>query len=165
MVAGAAKAAAVLRPEGRIALFWNVMQFPPDLLAAFGGVYEQVLSSSGFASAFADSLATYSKGFVKVADGINQAGGFGAPEQWRFDWTKTYSTEQWIEQVPNLRRPQSDPARQARRTPQRYRRGGRCCRRQLHDGLCRGGGHGRTEPVSITNVSDETLGLPAAHGY
>ncbi len=33
-VAGAAKAADVLRPGGRIAVFWNVFQFPPDLSEA-----------------------------------------------------------------------------------------------------------------------------------
>lgn len=102
MVVGAAKASAVLRPGGRIALFWNVMQFPPDLLAAFATVYERVLSSSGFASAFADPMATYSKGFVKAADGIKEAGRFSEPEQWRFDWQKTYTTEEWIEQVPTF---------------------------------------------------------------
>src|SRR5262245_53401125 len=42
-VAGAAKAAAVLRPGGRLALFWNVMQTPPDLTAAFGELYQRVI--------------------------------------------------------------------------------------------------------------------------
>src|SRR5262252_6317966 len=41
-VAGAAKAAQVLRPGGRLAVFWNAAQLPPDLGAAFAGVYGEV---------------------------------------------------------------------------------------------------------------------------
>ena len=42
-VAGAAKAARVLRPGGRLAAFWNVFQPPPALSAAFGEVYGRIL--------------------------------------------------------------------------------------------------------------------------
>src|SRR3954452_1939104 len=42
-VAGAAKAAEVLRPGGRLALFWNVFPFPPALAEAFGEVYRHTL--------------------------------------------------------------------------------------------------------------------------
>src|SRR5215468_3569807 len=38
-VAGAAKAAQVLRPGGRLAVFWNAFEPPPDLGAEFAGVY------------------------------------------------------------------------------------------------------------------------------
>jgi len=101
-VAGAAKAASVLRPGGRIALFWNVMQLPPDLVAAFAEAYEQVLPGSAFARAFTDSMATYSAGFARAGRGIAEAGGFGDPEQWRFDWSRSYSTAEWLEQVPTF---------------------------------------------------------------
>jgi SAM-dependent methyltransferase len=45
-VAGAAKAAAVLRPGGRLAVFWNAFGPPEDLRAAFAGVYHRVLPDS-----------------------------------------------------------------------------------------------------------------------
>jgi SAM-dependent methyltransferase len=94
-VAGAAKAARVLRPGGRLALFWYVMQPPPDLAAAF----RRVLPDGP--AAF-PSLEAYSAIFTKAADGMRQAGGFGASEQWRFDWERSYTTDQWLEQVPTF---------------------------------------------------------------
>src|ERR1700728_1109954 len=45
-VAGAAKAAQVLRPGGRLAVFWNAFGFPPDLGAAFAAVYQRVIPDS-----------------------------------------------------------------------------------------------------------------------
>lgn len=42
-VAGAAKAADVLRAGGRLAVFWNVFGFPPGLGAALAQVYQRVL--------------------------------------------------------------------------------------------------------------------------
>ena len=45
-VAGAAKAAAVLRPGGRLAVFWNAFQPPAELRAAFGAVYQRALPDS-----------------------------------------------------------------------------------------------------------------------
>jgi SAM-dependent methyltransferase len=40
MTAGAAKAAAVLRPSGRLAVFWNAFDPPAELREAFGAVYQ-----------------------------------------------------------------------------------------------------------------------------
>lgn len=45
-VAGAAKAAQVLRPGGRLAVFWNAFQLPPSLGEAFAEVYRQVMPDS-----------------------------------------------------------------------------------------------------------------------
>ena len=45
-VAGAAKAARVLRPGGRLAVFWNAFEPPPDLVDAFAAVYRRVLPGS-----------------------------------------------------------------------------------------------------------------------
>src|SRR5436190_18709265 len=42
-VAGAAKAAAALRPGGRFAVFWNVFQPPAELGRAFAETYRRVL--------------------------------------------------------------------------------------------------------------------------
>src|SRR5438132_683986 len=36
----------------------------------------------------------------KAADGIRQAGAFGDPEQWRFDWDRSYTRDEWLELVP-----------------------------------------------------------------
>ena len=42
-VAGAAQAAAVLRPGGRLAVFWNAFEPPRELREAFAEVYRRVL--------------------------------------------------------------------------------------------------------------------------
>ena len=99
-VAGAAKAAQVLRPGGRLAVFWNVVQPPPDLAEAFAAVYRRVLPDSPFARGSMPGLDAYSAIFTKVADGIRQAGAFGDPEQWRFDWDRPYTRDEWLDLVP-----------------------------------------------------------------
>ena len=33
---------------------------------------------------------------------MRQAGGFGDPEQWRFDWERPYSRDEWLDQVPTF---------------------------------------------------------------
>jgi SAM-dependent methyltransferase len=50
-VAGAAKAADVLRPGGRLAVFWNTGQPPAGLAEAFAEVYRRVLPESRVARA------------------------------------------------------------------------------------------------------------------
>ena len=40
--------------------------------------------------------------FAKAADGIRQAGGFRDPEQWRFDWERSYTRDEWLDQVPTF---------------------------------------------------------------
>jgi SAM-dependent methyltransferase len=99
-VAGAAKAAAVLRPRGRLAVFWNVFQFPPDLGQAFAEVYRRVLPGSPFSQGTSGGLAAYSGQFTKAANGIRDGGRFDEPEQWQFDWEASYTREQWLDQVP-----------------------------------------------------------------
>jgi hypothetical protein len=37
---------------------------------------------------------------TKATDGIWQAGAFGDPEQWRFDWERSYTRDEWLDQVP-----------------------------------------------------------------
>jgi SAM-dependent methyltransferase len=99
-VAGVVKAAQALRTGGRLALFWYVFQPPADLAAAFSAVYRRVLPGSPFAKGAMPGLDAYSAFFTKAEDGIRQAGGFGEPEQWRFDWDQTYTRDEWLEFVP-----------------------------------------------------------------
>jgi SAM-dependent methyltransferase len=100
-VAGAAKAAQALRPGGRLAVFWNVFQPPRDVGEVFDAVYRQVMPDlPGFWTK--PMLDVYSPGFIKAADGIRAARAFGDPEQWRFDWDKPYTRDEWLEQVPTF---------------------------------------------------------------
>ena len=99
-VEGAAKAAQLLRPGGRLAVFWYVFQPPPDLGEAFAPVYRRVLADSMFSRGIMPGVEGYSAFFTKAADGMRQAGAFGDPEQWRFDWDRPYTRDEWLELVP-----------------------------------------------------------------
>jgi SAM-dependent methyltransferase len=100
--AGAAKAAQVLRPGGRLAVFWYVFQPPPGLSEAFAAVYRRVLPGSPFSRGTMPGLDSYSAFFTKAADGIRRAGTFSEPEQWRFDWDRPYARDEWLDVVPTF---------------------------------------------------------------
>ncbi len=101
-VAGAAKAAQVLRPGGRLAVFWNVFQAPPDLAEGFSAAYRRVMPGL-LANMWArPALDGYSVIFTRAADGIREVGGFGDPEQWRFQWEWSYTREDWLDQLPTF---------------------------------------------------------------
>ncbi|TGB13980.1 class I SAM-dependent methyltransferase [Streptomyces sp. MZ04] len=101
-VAGAAVAARVLRPGGRLAVFWHVFQLPPELAQAQAAVYRRVMPDSPFnVDALPKrALDVYQAMFTKAADGMRAVGGFSAPEQWRFDWERSYSRDAWLDQLP-----------------------------------------------------------------
>jgi SAM-dependent methyltransferase len=99
-VAGAAKAAQVLRPGGALAVFWNVSQPPPQLAEAFAAVYRRVMPDSLPAAWATSSLKGYSALSTKAADGIGRVGGFGDPEELAFDWERSYTRDEWLDQVP-----------------------------------------------------------------
>ncbi|WP_086820386.1 bifunctional 2-polyprenyl-6-hydroxyphenol methylase/3-demethylubiquinol 3-O-methyltransferase UbiG [Allokutzneria sp. NRRL B-24872] len=91
-VAGAAKAREALRPGGLIALFWNVFQPPPEILAAFSGPFAEIWKRP--------VLHTYSTMFSMATNGIHEAGGFADAEQWRFEWERPYTRAEWLDQLP-----------------------------------------------------------------
>jgi SAM-dependent methyltransferase len=100
-VAGAAKAARVLRPGGLLAAFWHVFGPPQDVAEAVGAVYRRVVPDSPFSFAArpgqADRNATLFT--TKAADGMREAGAFGDPEQFRYDWERTYTRDEWLDQL------------------------------------------------------------------
>ncbi|SDM67213.1 class I SAM-dependent methyltransferase [Allokutzneria albata] len=94
-VAGAAKAAEALRPGGLIALFWNVMQPPPEVFAPFGDLLGGTLGKRPM-------LDTYEVMFSNATNGIRDAGGFGDAEDWRFEWERSYTRQEWLDQLPTF---------------------------------------------------------------
>jgi SAM-dependent methyltransferase len=109
-VAGAAKAAGVLRPEGCLAVFWNADRPRAELAQAFGEVYARVMPDSlvarrwtapsivdGYSTAAIDGYAGIASA---AADGIRASGAFREPEQWRLDWEHRYTRDEWLDQVP-----------------------------------------------------------------
>ncbi len=104
-VAGAAKAARILRPGGRLAPFHHVFEAPPEVTEAQARVYRQVVPDSPFNRAGEpprSALDLYQPLFAKIADGIRAAASFSEPEQWQFDWERTYTRDEWLDQLPTL---------------------------------------------------------------
>lgn len=98
-VAGPAKAAEVLRPGGRLAVFWNVFDLDLEVADAFAAVYSRVLPDAPrnpWARAVVDAYAGI---LGKVAEGIAQTGAFGEPEEWRVGWERTYTRDEWLDQM------------------------------------------------------------------
>ncbi len=101
-VAGAAKAAQALRPGGRFAVFWNAMELPPGLAEAFDVVFRRVLPERPGVHRGMPGAEAYLALCARAAGGAREAGGFGDPEQWRFDWDRPYTRDEWLDQVPTF---------------------------------------------------------------
>ena len=98
---GAAKAAQVLRPGGRLALFWHVFQLPDTVAAGFAAACQRVAPESPVVvQPGGRALDGYQGIFDKASDGIRRAEVFGQPEQWPFEWEVTYTRDQWLDQLP-----------------------------------------------------------------
>jgi SAM-dependent methyltransferase len=100
-VAGAAKAAVVLRPGGRLAAFWNAFEPPPELRRAFGQVFRQVLPESAGAGWWdRPAVDAYRAGCARVAAALRGTGAFGEPEEWLSAWERPYTRDEWLDLVP-----------------------------------------------------------------
>ncbi len=99
-VAGAAKAAAALRPAGRLAVFWNAGHPPSDLAEAFAAVYRRVMPDLPFTPWARPASDAYAVLCTKASDGIREVSAFGDPQQWRFDWEQPYPRDEWLDQLP-----------------------------------------------------------------
>jgi len=99
--AGAHQAARVLRPGGRLALFWNVAQPAPEAAEAFAAVHQRVAPDSLAARSYqAPAVVGYSAIFDRVAGPIRAAAAFGEPEQWQVDWEMVYTRDEWLAALP-----------------------------------------------------------------
>ena len=111
--AGAAKAADVLCPSGRLAVFWITGQPSGSLNDAFTEVYGRVLPES-IHSRLATSAMEVAHAAMrsKAADGMRATGAFDEPEQWRLEWTKEYTRDEWLDALltSGAAIPQSDLA-------------------------------------------------------
>ncbi len=100
-VVGAAKAADVLRRNGRLAIFGHVFEPPAEVAEPFAAAFRRVLPDSPFSSQPARRpLQMYQAMYATIADTIRQTGHFDEPDQWRFDWEQPYTREQWVRLLP-----------------------------------------------------------------
>lgn len=100
-VAGAAKAAQVLRPGGRLAMFGHVFEPPAEVAEPLAAAYRRVVPDSPFSAQPARRpLDMYEAGYATFADRIRETEQFDEPEQWRFDWKRSYTRDQWLDLLP-----------------------------------------------------------------
>jgi SAM-dependent methyltransferase len=100
---GASKAAQVLAPVGRIALFWNAMSFPHELAKGFAAANRRVLPDFPFfQGGMPGGARSYTPLTEKAAAGIRQSHELTEPEQWELGWERAYTTEQWLDTVPTF---------------------------------------------------------------
>lgn len=98
---GAVKAAHVLRPGGRLAIFGHVYEPPAEVAEAFAAAYRRTVPDSPLnAQPDRRPLDLYQAAYAKCADTIRGTGRFSDPEQWRFDWERPYTRDQWLDLLP-----------------------------------------------------------------
>ena len=95
--AGAAKAALVLQPGGRLAVFWNAMELPSDVGEALADAFRRVVPGAPAARAPTGGPAGYQAFYAKAPDGIRDARAFSEPERWQVDWERAYTRDEWLE--------------------------------------------------------------------
>ena len=98
--AGAAAAARVLRPGGRLALFWNTPDLPAGIAAGFAEVYGRVATGLPVTPWAGTATEGYARIMAVVSDPLRRTGQFTEPQEWRATWTSVVSRDQWLDQVP-----------------------------------------------------------------
>lgn len=100
-VTGAVKAARVLRPGGRLAIFGHVYEPPTEVAEPFAAAYRRAAPDSPLNGQPARRpLDLYQVLYAKFADKIRETEQFNDPEQWRFDWEQSYTRDQWLDLLP-----------------------------------------------------------------
>ncbi|MCE7001891.1 class I SAM-dependent methyltransferase [Kibdelosporangium philippinense] len=97
-VAGAVKAAQVLRPGGLMAVFWNVDRPQPELAEEFTAIYRRLIPDSF--SARVTGSDPYSMLSDRAAEGIEASGEFHGQDEWRFTWEREYTKADWLDRLP-----------------------------------------------------------------
>jgi SAM-dependent methyltransferase len=96
-VLGARKAAQVLRPRGLLAMYWHVFDPPSEVATAFDDVLQRVAPDAPVQNL---GLELQQGNLNRAVEGIRTAGGFAEPEQWRYEWQRHYSRDEWLDHLP-----------------------------------------------------------------
>jgi SAM-dependent methyltransferase len=94
--AGAGKAAAVLSARGRIACFWNLGDPPAALRERLDPVYERLGPKLANLSVV---LGHTGRRGEDTAVALDDSGLFEPAEIRRFSWSRTYSTDEWVQLI------------------------------------------------------------------
>ncbi|GGL69530.1 methyltransferase type 11 [Microlunatus endophyticus] len=99
---GAAKARQVLRPEGRIALFWNAGDAPAAVTAAYADAFAKAVPDwpGQIGRTPPPAAQLYTTIADRAADGLRSVGGFSEPERWQDAWQQPYTREEYLAMLP-----------------------------------------------------------------
>jgi len=114
-VVGGAKAGHVLRPGGRVALFWTFSEAPDEMNRAYAEAFAAAVPDSpikiGSTPPRADQA--YATIADNAANGLREAGGFAEPERWQDSWDQAYTREEYLAMLPTTGTLTRVPAEQA----------------------------------------------------
>jgi len=106
-VLGARKAAQVLRPHGLLAMYWHVFDPPSEVANAFDDVLQRVAPDAPLQNRPSDgsqpgnpAIDLQQGNLKRAVEGVRTSGGFGEPEQWRFEWRRHYTRDEWLDHLP-----------------------------------------------------------------
>ena len=97
-VAGAAKATEVLRPGGRIGLFWNQGRHPDPLRADIEAIYQRLTPGLDEHSILLRNLGE--ERFRETAATLADNGGFRDLDVRRYGWDRRYTRDEWLDHLP-----------------------------------------------------------------
>ncbi len=92
---GARAAARALRPEARLALFWNRGTHDPEVQGALDEVYARLVPAMRGGSAPLGTMG--SQRAVSHDEALTTAGAFGPAETFAYEWAHDYPRERWLE--------------------------------------------------------------------
>ncbi|MEE6176585.1 class I SAM-dependent methyltransferase [Mycobacterium sp. 050134] len=108
-VRGAEKAARVLRPRGLLAVYWHVFDPPREVGDAFDEALHRVAPDAPLQHRASDGSEVGNPAFDlqegnlrRALEGVRATGEFGEPEQWRFEWERHYSRNEWLDHLPTM---------------------------------------------------------------
>ena len=111
-VAGAEKAAAVLEPSGRIALFWNFGTPPTAVAELFDPIYARIAPG---VEAYSVLLGGQDARAETAVAGIATSDGFEPAETSSFAWSKRHEKAQWLQLLQTHSDHQTMPEEQRER--------------------------------------------------
>ncbi len=100
-IAGAVKAASVLRPAGLLAIFGHVFEPPVDVAESFAAAFRKAAPDSPFSGQPARRpLELYRSMYANLAGKIRETEHFEEPEHTQYDWHCSYTRDQWLDFLP-----------------------------------------------------------------
>jgi SAM-dependent methyltransferase len=94
-VAGARRLAAVVRPGGRVGLFWNLGRHEDGIRTSIEAAYERIAPPG-----VSNSVAHVNAGGKQYIEPIEATGAFEPVEIRSYRWKWRYSRDEWLDQLP-----------------------------------------------------------------